>query len=571
MLATSEVRADGPFLYLVSPLGGLGSACVEPCAQSYALAVNSTGDTVGYSRLADGTSHAVRLGRLSTTDLDGGSPTVPSVAYAIDSSGAIAGYRGSFLFQRATLYRSGSLTTLAATRSAAFGMNDDGDVVGYYTPSGFPIGTISKAFMWDADHGSRDLGAYIGGGTTSSTAYAINNFWQLDVVGHYLVPSTGVQHAFRINGTVLNGASSSFRDLGTLGGLSSHAYAINDLREVVGCADTASAASHAVFWSPAAIPSDLHTPGVNVLDSSCAYGINEDSTIVGSFNSTTGSRAFVRLRHESFWRDLNDVEFLDPSLGWVLLEARGVSDRGDIVGVGSIGGVKRGYRLSPSTVPTSLVFSPSRVQAGEIAQGVVSLSNAVPAGTGTLGMPIFVSDYTAAFSEVEVQRIPPGATSARVPIHAQDSVSGPVSITVSAYLGAARVEAGLEVVPDEICNNGIDDDLDEKVDCFDSECNLKACACGVCMAAVCKHSELSCADGLDNDCDGKTDCADPECDTKRCAGIGNYCSLQSCQNVETWCDNREDDDFDGPADCADSDCDGRECAPGQYCVAGACE
>ncbi len=78
--------------------------------------------------------------------------------------------------------------------------------------------------------------------------------------------------------------------------------------------------------------------------------------------------------------------------------------------------------------------------------------------------------------------------------------------------------------PAEICDNLIDDDGDDRVDCADDDC-LGSCP-------------EQCADMLDNDGDGNVDCDDSDCDG-------------SCSEV---CDDGRDNDGDGDADCADRDC-----------------
>ncbi len=90
----------------------------------------------------------------------------------------------------------------------------------------------------------------------------------------------------------------------------------------------------------------------------------------------------------------------------------------------------------------------------------------------------------------------------------------------------------------EICDNGLDDDGDNLVDCDDVDCvNDPNC--------VTPGVELFCANGLDDDNDGLVDCADPDC-----------AADPSCQNptTETNCADGIDNDVDGDVDCADSDC-----------------
>jgi len=54
-------------------------------------------------------------------------------------------------------------------------------------------------------------------------------------------------------------------NLGTLGGLFSAAYGINDLGQIVGRAQTASGQTHAVLWNPVPEPTTILLFGQGVL------------------------------------------------------------------------------------------------------------------------------------------------------------------------------------------------------------------------------------------------------------------------------------------------------------------
>ena len=85
----------------------------------------------------------------------------------------------------------------------------------------------------------------------------------------------------------------------------------------------------------------------------------------------------------------------------------------------------------------------------------------------------------------------------------------------------------------EICDDGIDNDLDFMVDCEDQhDCENNP---------ACKPSE-DCTDSIDNDGDGYVDCLDPDCRSEL------VCSH------EIDCTNGVDDDNDGLQDCDDPDC-----------------
>ncbi len=91
----------------------------------------------------------------------------------------------------------------------------------------------------------------------------------------------------------------------------------------------------------------------------------------------------------------------------------------------------------------------------------------------------------------------------------------------------------LAIAQFENCNNGIDDDGDGDVDCFDSNCS---------SSPFCQSFESNCTDGIDNDGDGLPDCLDSDC---RYSGV--------CP-VESDCNNGIDDDGDGFFDYYDGDC-----------------
>lgn len=121
------------------------------------------------------------------------------------------------------------------------------------------------------------------------------------------------------------------------------------------------------------------------------------------------------------------------------------------------------------------------------------------------------------------------------------------SFDTSGNLSSGALVNGKISGPVEICNNGLDDDDNGKIDCDDSACvDYPACK---------KPKVEICDNGLDDDGNGKTDCADPVC--------VNFVGCQQQPKTEI-CNNGLDDDGDGKTDCADSDCSGSAfCAPKQ--------
>src|SRR5262249_18650114 len=125
-----------------------------------------------------------------------------------------------------------------------------------------------------------DLSAAVG--DFEGVAFGLNDSGQ--VVGYHIPTSDGLLHAF------LWSASSGMRDLGTLGGNNSHAYAINNAGYVVGESITAEGEDHALLWMPSTGMSDLGA----LTGNSQAYGTNNQGQVVGYTETPAQvSRAFV--------------------------------------------------------------------------------------------------------------------------------------------------------------------------------------------------------------------------------------------------------------------------------------
>jgi probable HAF family extracellular repeat protein len=171
----------------------------------------------------------------------------------------------------------------------------------------------------------RDLGTL---GGWDSVAYGINNAGQ--VVG-WAHPADQSRHAFLWSG-------GSMRDLGP-----GAAYAINDTGQVVGYAVVADGPYHAVLWSGGSMR-DLGTLGGR---DTAAYGINNASQVVGRAgvqgDSSSTSHAF--LWSGGAMQDLNSL--IPANSGWVLEDATGVNDAGQICGSGTHNGVGRAFLLTP--------------------------------------------------------------------------------------------------------------------------------------------------------------------------------------------------------------------------------
>ena len=106
--------------------------------------------------------------------------------------------------------------------------------------------------------------------------------------------------------------------------------------------------------------------------------------------------------------------------------------------------------------------------------------------------------------------------------------------------GDDRIDTDGDGTPDacegvELCANGLDDDGNGLVDCFDSACAADV-ACAIVTREVCNNL-------IDDDRNGLTDCADPFCATE-----------PGCVVLSELCTNGADDDGNGLIDCADPAC-----------------
>ncbi len=86
------------------------------------------------------------------------------------------------------------------------------------------------------------------------------------------------------------------------------------------------------------------------------------------------------------------------------------------------------------------------------------------------------------------------------------------------------------------CSDGIDNNLDGKIDCADPGCSADP-SCQ-------ENTSAKCSDGIDNNFNGLIDCADPGCS-----------AVPSCQeNTPAKCSDGIDNNLNGLKDCADPSC-----------------
>jgi probable HAF family extracellular repeat protein len=166
-------------------------------------------------------------------------------------------------------------------RSSAKGINNSGQVVGYFVQTGSMDIPFRTATNQPINISTDNIGCTLG--NAISIALGINDSGQ--VAGYVSVtdaPFHASQYAFR---TAANQPINLTTDnLGTLGGTATYAWGINNSGQVVGHSATSSGAIHAFRTAanqPITAADDLGTLGER---ESRAYGINDSGQVVGSFS-----------------------------------------------------------------------------------------------------------------------------------------------------------------------------------------------------------------------------------------------------------------------------------------------
>jgi probable HAF family extracellular repeat protein len=338
--------------------------------------------------------------RYSVTDL-GTLGGAWSRAEAVNNSGQVAGTSADAGRRaRAFVYAGGAMKDLGTleghTGSYAGGINDAGDVVGYSAP---PDAHGERPFVYraatgqlqmlprlegaadtthPADHAAYDIGGgghvvgasmvddgtgqrhhsfvhHEGATTDASLGFesylmGVNKYG--DAAG-YFRNGSGSYQAMVFSGNIL------IDNLAPLpGGSNSYAWDINDAGLTVGASEYSrdSAHTHAVAYTYG-VATDLGTLGgirsdaraVNNAGYVVGLSANANGRDTGSYLSSRDDRAFVH--HKGTMVNLNTL--IDAASGWVLVEARDISDAGHIVGWGIKDGAQRAFLLTPLfTEPT---------------------------------------------------------------------------------------------------------------------------------------------------------------------------------------------------------------------------
>lgn len=308
-----------------------------------------------------------------------------AIAHAVNDRGVIVGtssrsdppgrYPEAFRFDPATGVMTGLGVLQEAARSSAVDINEDDLAVGTAGVWSFTIGELSHAVAFDPDAGIVDLNDSLGYWHESG-ATAVNDenvvvgwairYFSLDLpfvtatLDFALDLDTGVVTPLPFAATDINdaglvvgssgGHAASYdlqtgvqTDLGTLGGSSSAAEAVNEHGVIVGAAATASGVQHAFRFDPVTgTMTDLGGFG----SYSVAYGINDRGNVVGSgWHPDGGQRGFFA------WEGggpLTDVGTLDGS---EYVEALDINNSDVVVGSAVVLGYGRAWHTTIRFLP----------------------------------------------------------------------------------------------------------------------------------------------------------------------------------------------------------------------------
>ena len=314
-VAFTSLRPDGPHALLYN------GHTIQDLGPGYTAALNDAAQVAGYT--ATSPAHALRwtpAGHAAPAVIDFGAPAgSSSTVQAINAAGQVTGAtdqngpvasgqfsshpfpwtEGVGLFDLSTLPLPGFIPVSASH------VNTLGQVGGSaFSTSGNPLaGLPGHAFLWTPGSVLRELGT-LGGDTSGATA--LNDEGQ--VAGSSNIefrPLRGFPNRVRHHAFLWT-APGGMQDLGTLGGRNSDATALNALGQVAGSSDTANGTdlfadplARAFFWSPSGPTAgrmrDLGTLGGG--RSSTASGLNDSGQVVG----TSGTSPDNLLPHAFLW------------------------------------------------------------------------------------------------------------------------------------------------------------------------------------------------------------------------------------------------------------------------------
>lgn len=328
LLALTACAFAGDVVYTVRDLGTLGGA------NSRALAINEEGWVVGEADTRNGPTRAFLWTPESGMQDLGTLGGEISRAYAINDRGQVAGEAedAEGRMQPFRWQADSGMESLPLPESFregfVYGMNNYGVLVG-----GGEREDGTRALVWTIDGVSipeplQNLG--------SSLAYAVNDLGDLVGQAEELHGPEYVSRAF-----IVDAEGVHFPATNGSPEWSSAALALAAGGNIVGYAERSNA-THALRFAPNGPAEDIDSLA-NVY--SVAYDVNDAGIAVGLFVSSheDDDRAFVH--RSGAMADLN--ELLEADEPWLIVEARGINSRGQIVGYGLLRERERAVLLTP--------------------------------------------------------------------------------------------------------------------------------------------------------------------------------------------------------------------------------
>lgn len=269
------------FLYTGGVISDIGTLTGEN-GSSGARDINNKGQIVGLSTTWSNDQHSFLYSDNVMTDLDLLSGKHYSEPKRINDNGDVVGYyktaQNTITILHAYLYSGGTvneINSLGGNEAVAFGINNNGQVVGYTTTQEGPY----RAFIYD----NNTMTAL----DTSSTeiAVGINSSGQILLSPHWML---GGAHSYLDDGGVLS-------DLGYLGGNATFGNNINDKGQIVGWAYTTNGGGQHAFIYENGIIKDLNTlidpvlrspdAGEMLLENACDINSSGQIVVNGIYNN----------------------------------------------------------------------------------------------------------------------------------------------------------------------------------------------------------------------------------------------------------------------------------------------
>jgi predicted thioesterase len=320
--------------YTVEDLGTIGG--LVPTITG----MNASGQVTGFTRTGSGLTMVRRAVRY-TNDI--GWEFIPgvhltnSVATAINASGDVAGYHLVGTTLQPFRYVDGpGATSLGPVPGWSFALGLSINAAGVMTGHGE---TSLGIRGWRAEPGLPLEELPTLGGAVAMTC-GINDKGQIAGLS---TNALGQQHAYRVDPRS-DGTGFDVTDIVPLDGAAGlgRACAINAAGRVGGNSSDGSAIRAFVSDGGPSVNVDTFGSVQSTVESMSG------SFSVGWFIGALGPRAFVHTNADGS-ADLNDL--LTPGTGWILQQAFAVNKVGQIAGIGTLNGVRRAFRLTPTTPP----------------------------------------------------------------------------------------------------------------------------------------------------------------------------------------------------------------------------